>query len=96
MKKVIISLLVLIPALLHAAGIKGTITNEHGVPKKGVAVKVSDYNVTTTTDSNGEFFLELPDSSKKTNVSVFVNGDYVTTAKIPTSGHSTVDVIIKK
>lgn len=84
------------PSLLHAAGIKGTITNEYGVAKKGVTVKVTQYNVTTTTDSNGQFFLELPDAAKKTNVSVFVNGSYATTAKVPTNGHSTVDVIIKK
>jgi hypothetical protein len=69
--------------------IKGTVTDSKGVPLPGVSVKLKKTNIGASTDINGNYTLNIPDAG----ILEFTYIGFLT-QEIPTSGRTTINVIL--
>jgi hypothetical protein len=79
----------------YAGGIQGRVTDENGVPRRGVTISVKGYRQTTSTDSNGYYTLQMPAAVDGMRVNLYVNGNFaVNTLVPPGAANSTVVVTL--
>jgi len=78
-----------------AGGIQGRVTNENGVPLRGVTISVKGYRQTTNTDANGYYTLLMPAQVDGLRVNVYVNGTFAVNTLVPVGAvNSTVVVTL--
>ena len=78
-----------------AGGIQGRVTNENGVPLRGVTISVKGYRQTTNTDANGYYTLLMPPQVGGLRVNVQVNGIFAVNTLVPPGAvNSTVVVTL--
>lgn len=78
-----------------AGGIQGRVTNENGVPLRGVTISVKGYRQTTTTDANGYYTLQMPAEIGGLRVNMYVNGIFAVNTLVPPGAvNSTVVVTL--
>ncbi|RHJ86707.1 TonB-dependent receptor [Parabacteroides sp. AM08-6] len=70
--------------------VEGIVTNEEGLPIKGVLVTVKNKSISTTTDENGSFFIAAPVKS----TIVFFHKDYIQ-AEMLLENQITLDIQLK-
>ena len=79
----------------NAGGIQGRVTDERGVPRRGVTISVKGYRQTTTTDYNGYYTLQMPAALDGMRVNMYVNGHFAVNTLIPPGpANSTVVVTL--
>ncbi len=79
----------------YAGGIQGRVTDENGVPRRGVTVSVKGYRQTTSTDYNGYYTLQMPAEIDGMRVNMYVNGQFAVNTLIPPGpANSTVVVTL--
>ena len=66
-----------------AGGIQGRVTNENGVPLRGVTISVRGYHQTTRTDANGNYMLMMPPQANGLRVDVRVDGIFAVNTLVP-------------
>jgi len=69
-----------------AGGIQGRVTNKDGAPLAGVTISVKGYGLTVTTNSNGDYLLQMPPGFDGLRVDVRVNGIYADNILVPQGG----------
>jgi len=78
-----------------AGGIQGRVTNENGVPLRGVTLSVKGYRQSVTTDANGYYTLQMPLEVGGLRVNVYVNGIFAVNTLVPQGAvNSTVVVTL--
>jgi len=78
-----------------AGGIQGRVTDENGVPRRGVTISVKGIRQTTSTDVNGYYTLVLPQYADNTRANVYVKGIFAVNCLVPAGPvNSTVDVTL--
>jgi TonB-linked SusC/RagA family outer membrane protein len=71
--------------------IKGKITDESGLPLESVTIKVNGSTIMTKTDNNGEFSIDVPESS-----TLLISSVGYETINIKANGKSLLNIVLKK
>jgi hypothetical protein len=77
----------------NAGGIQGRVTDENGVPRRGVTISVKGYRQTTSTDYNGYYTLQMPPAVDGLRVNMYVNGKFAVNTLIPPGPENSTVVV---
>ena len=78
-----------------ACGIEGSATRTDGSKIDGTAQVSNSWNSQTTYPRNGRYELDLGSSACGESVEVYANGQSLGRHSIPSSGNTTVNVVLK-
>src|SRR5438445_10606780 len=87
--------LILVSFPLAAQSVKGRVTTE-GSPLPGVTVSIDELKLTTITDADGRYTLNLPSNRKgEARITASLQGFATRSATIDTSGNTTQDFALR-